>query len=332
MLALTKHCARAAVWSVAVVLVLAVGAALVRLLPWLLSPEVPFVVALPFAKVLMAVAFEAAYFVGVPAGCALGAAVFVERGEARALHCQGASPLQLAARCAPLSILAGALAFATSSLWQANTEHPGRFARSLVEHAREGCAKAAPRSVSVPIVGVTWLCFRDAPPRLTGPVPKSNGRAWFSARAIDVSDDFTAFRAEDVFVGSQPTASKFRVSVRAREARVTGLPAWGQSAPLTPLLRASVVGLTVLLVGLSSVFVTLKLGLSQLLWAGAAAGLAGVASLRVLHVPFAVSPYAMSASVLAVGLGVSYAPLLLVPSVRRLREQLRWRPGASLSP
>lgn len=320
MVALTKHCARAAVWSVAVVLLLAVGAALVRLLPWLLSPEVPLLVALPFAKALLAVAFEAAYFVGVPAGCALGAAVFVERGEARALHCQGASPLGLAGQCVPLLSLVGALAFATSSLWQANTEHPGRFARSLVEHARAGCAEASPRSVSVPIVGVTWLCFRDAPPRLTGPVPKSDGRAWFSARAIDVSDDFTAFRAEDVFVGSQPTASKFRVGVRARVARVSGLPAWGQSTPLTPLVRASVVGFTVLLLGLTSVFVMLKLGVSQLVWAGGVAGLAGVASLRVLHVPLAAGPVAAAASVLAVGLAVSCAPLLLVPLVRRLRE------------
>ncbi len=305
------------------VLVLAVGAALVRLLPWLLSPEVPLLVALPFAKALLAVAFEAAYFVGVPAGCALGAALFVERGEARALHCQGASPLGLATQCVPLLILVGALAFATSSLWQANTEHPGRFARALVEHAREGCADAAPRSVSVPIVGVTWLCFRDAPPRLTGPVPKADGRAWFSARSIDVSDDFTAFRAEDVFVGSQPTASKFRVGVRARVARVSGLPAWGGSTPLTPLLRASVVGLSVLLLGLSSVFVMLKLGVAQLAWAGGSAGLAGVASLRLLHVPLTAAPLTTAASVLAVGLGVSCAPLLLVPAVRRLREPLR---------
>src|SRR5688572_10804859 len=150
--ALTKHCARAAVWSVAVVLVLAVAAALVRLLPWLLSPDVPFPVALPFAKALLAVAFEAAYFVGVPAGCALGAAVFVERGEARALHCQGASPLRLASECIPFMILVGGLAFTTSSIWQANTENPGRFARVLVERAREGCSGGVPRSISVPIV------------------------------------------------------------------------------------------------------------------------------------------------------------------------------------
>ncbi|HEU5076389.1 MAG TPA: hypothetical protein VFU02_19490 [Polyangiaceae bacterium] len=307
----------------AVVLVLAVGAALVRLLPWLLSPEVPLPVALPFAKALLAVAFEAAYFVGVPAGCALGAAIFVERGEARALHCQGASPFGLATQSVPLLILAGALAFATSSLWQANTEHPGRFARALVEHAREGCAGATPRSVSVPIVGVTWLCFRDGPPRLTGPVPNSDGRAWFSARAIDVSDDFTAFRAEDVFVGSQPTASNFRVAVRARVAHVSGLPAWGQSTPLGPPLRASVVGLTVLLLGLASVFVVLKLGVSQLVLAGGIAGLAGVVSLRVLHVPLASGPFAAAASVLAVGLGVSCTPLLLVPWARRLHARLQ---------
>lgn len=323
MVALTKHCARAAVWSLAVVLVLAVGAAVVRLLPWLLSPEVPFVVALPFAKALLAVAFEAAYFVGVPAGCALGAAVFVERGEARALHCQGVSPVGLTFQCSPLLIVIAALAFATSSLWQANTEHPGRFARSLVEHARQGCVDAAPRSVSVPIVGVTWLCFKDAPPRLTGPVPKSDGRAWFSARAIDVSDDFTAFRAEDVFVGSQPTPSKFRVGLRARIARVSGLPAWGQSTPFTPTHRAAVVAATVLMLGLASVFMVLKLGVSQLAVAGGFAGLAGVVSLRVLHLPLTSGSAAATASVLGVGLGIACAPLLLVPVARHLRDRAR---------
>jgi len=308
---------------VAVVLVLAVGAALVRLLPWLLSPEVPLPVAVPFAKALLAVAFEAAFFVGVPAGCALGAAVFVERGEARALHCQGASPLSLAMQCTPLLILAGALAFATSSLWQANTEHPGRFARALVEHAREGCVDAGPRSVSVPIVGVTWLCFGKAPPRLTGPVPNSHNRAWFSARAIDVSDDFTAFRAEDVFVGSQPTASKFRVGVRAKVAAVTGLPAWGQSAPLTPIERAGLIGISVLLLGLASVFVVLKLGLSQLVFAGSIAGFAGVMSLRVLHVPLTTGAFGAAMSVLALGLSVACAPLLIAPLVRRLHARQR---------
>ena len=300
------------------VLVLAVAAALVRLLPWLLSPDVPLPVALPFAKALLAVAFEAAYFVGVPAGCALGAAVFVERGEARALHCQGASPLRLASQCVPFMILVGALAFATSSLWQANTESPGRFARALVERARDGCSGSVPRSISVPIVGVTWLCFAEAPPRLTGPVPKSNGLAWFSARAIDVSDDFTAFRAEDVFVGSMPTASKFRFGVHARVAKVSGLPAWGQSAPLTPLLRASLVGFTVFMLGLSSLLVVLKLGISQLALSAGFAGLAGVASLRALHSPTTSGALTTSVTVLAVGLAVCCSPLVLTPLLRRI--------------
>jgi len=170
---------------------------------------------------------------------------------------------------------------------------------------------------------VTWLCFPGAPPRLTGPVPNSHGRAWFSARAIDVSDDFTAFRAEDVFVGSQPTPSKFRVGLRVRVAEVSGLPAWGQSTPFTPLLRACVVGLTVLLLGIVSVFVVLQLGMSQLALAGGVAGLAGVVSLRALHVPLTVGPWATAASVLGVGMGITCLPLLLSPLARWVRAQRR---------
>ena len=72
-----------------VVLGIALGAGLVRLLPWLLSPEVPLRVALPFAKALTAVAIETAFFVGVPIGFCFAAAQSVERGEARALFALG---------------------------------------------------------------------------------------------------------------------------------------------------------------------------------------------------------------------------------------------------
>lgn len=305
------------------VLGLGVGAALIRLLPWLLSPEVPLKVAFPFARALVGVALEAAVLVGVPSGMALGAVVFVERGEARALFCQGASPALLAARASPLLVALAFVAFVTSSGWQSGTDQPGRFARALVEQARQGCDATAARSISVPIVGVTWLCFDHAPPRIAGPVPNSHGRAWFSARAISVDDDFTAFRAEDVFVGSTPTASKFRLALRAKVATVQGLPVWGQTTALAATLRGAVVGSTVLLMGLLALFVVLRLALTSRALAGGCFGLAGLVSLRVLHGPAPGSdPVHAALAVLAVGLGVSAAPLVLVPLGRWLRVRV----------
>jgi hypothetical protein len=61
----------------------------------------------------------------------------------------------------------------------------------------------------------------------------------------------------------------------------------------------------------------LKLGVSQLAVAGGFGGLAGVVSLRVLHVPLTTGAFAASVSVLAAGLAVACAPLLFVPMVRR---------------
>src|SRR5512143_2958280 len=87
--------------ALAVVLALACSGGLVRLLPWLLAPEVPFEVTLPFARALGASATETAFLFGVPLGFGLAAASFVERGEARALAALGASPYLIAGSIAP---------------------------------------------------------------------------------------------------------------------------------------------------------------------------------------------------------------------------------------
>src|SRR5690606_15244579 len=202
MLALTRHCLRAVLYSMALVLLLAVGAATVRLLPWLLSPDVPLAVALPFAKALLVVALEAALLVGVPTGFALGTALLVERGEARALHCAGVSPLGFSVRAMGLLSVLSLAAFAAMSAAQGSTDKPGRFAEALIGQARRSCDSNAAKRVPVPIVGLTWLGFERAPPRVTGPVPNSGGRAWFSASAISVDEDLTTFYAQDLFVGA----------------------------------------------------------------------------------------------------------------------------------
>ncbi len=310
MLALARHCARAILLSVMSVLVLATGAAVVRLLPWLLSPEVPLLVALPFAKALWAVALEASFLVGVPAGCAFGAALLVERGELRALASLGASPFRLAAGVAAWLAPLAVLALSATLAWQAGIDQPGRFARSLIERARNGCDAGGQRSVAVPVVGVTWLCFEGRPPRVTGPVPNSGERAWFSAASISLSDDFTAFRARDVYVGSVHPQSKFRLGLRVKSAHVSGLPAWGNASASSSVERAVAVALVVLLLGVGSVWGVLGLAIHNRPLAGGYAGLAGLICLRVLHASGA-APERVIPEVLAVGLAFCVAPVLL---------------------
>lgn len=325
MQALAKHSLKAIALAVASVLLLALGAALVRLLPWLLSPEVPVAVALPFAKVLFGAALEAAFLVGVPVGAALGAALLVERGEARALYCQGASPLRLMLQAVPMLIVLASGAGAATLTWQAGSDRPGHFARALVDEARGGCETGVAHSISVPIVGVTWLCFAHAPPRITGPVPNSDGRAWFSATGISVTDDFTAFRANDVFVGTPRHPSGFGFNLRVKQARVFGLPAWGGSSALGGRERALVVTLAVLLLSLSAIGVVLRFGWSNCALAAGFSGLGGVFTLRALHTHRPeLDPTFAFFEVLGVGIAVLFVPALvwaLLRGVWRLRER-----------
>lgn len=325
MSSLTRYSLRAALVSAALVLALGLGAGLVRLMPWLLSPEVPLGVARPFAQALMAVGFEAAFVVGVPAGCALGAALLVERGEARALHCMGTSPLSLAVTVLPLLTALGSVAFASTLAWQASTDHPGRFARELIEGGRGECDEDVGnlRSISVPVVGLTWLCFPGTP-RITGPVPKSGGRAWFSAAELAVSEDLTAFRARDVAIGSAPSESKFRLGLRVAEANVTGLPAWGRSLPLSPMARAMLVAGALVCLGFGTVLLVTRLALSSRALAGGVGGLSGLMSLRGLHsFEAGEPPLQIAVRVLAVGLAVLAAPALLLTCWRLLPRKPR---------
>ena len=323
---LARHCLKTIAVAVASVLLLALGAAAVRLLPWLLSPEVPLAVALPFAKALFGAALEAAFLVGAPVGAGLGAALLLERGEARALFCQGASPMRLVAQTIPLLVAMAVGAGAGTLTWQ-GSDRPGHFARALVERARGGCETGDSRSISVPIVGVTWLCFANSAPRITGPVPESDGRAWFSAARISVTDDFTAFRAQDVFVSTPRHPSGFGFNLHVRVARVSGLPAWGGASALGGLERALVVALSVFLLSMSAAGVVLRLGWSNRALAGGLSGLGGVLSLRALHAHRPELDFALAFfEVLGVGLAVLLAPALCWTLGRKfwtLRERVK---------
>ena len=91
----------AALVASAIIALVGLLAGAVRVLPWLLAPAVPWRVAEPFARGLVAVSFEAALLVGWPIGWALACFRFVEGGEARVLQTLGQPPHETVARLMP---------------------------------------------------------------------------------------------------------------------------------------------------------------------------------------------------------------------------------------
>jgi len=274
----------ATAWAVSTLLAVAVAAGLVRLLPWLLAPEVPLEVALPFARALGAQATETAFLMGLPLGFAWAAATAVDRGEVRALAALGASPRSMAAHQMPFAAAASVVAFAALLGWGGSADVPGRFAAQLVAQGKASCARATePRSASVPLVGVTWLCFPGEPPRVTGALPGMGDRAWFSARALDPSDDLRQVSLTDLYLETRPDSAQRRLELRVRSGTVRGLPSWGRSAKLPWVQRALLAALTALVSAFGVTWVALRRSVQRRWEALLVGGLPAVCGLVALH-------------------------------------------------
>jgi hypothetical protein len=281
---LARHCLLATALASVAVLVLALAAGAVRLLPWLMAAEVPLVVALPFAKALAVVAVETALVVGFPVGFSLGAAIFVERGEARALQALGVSPLELVMRSASRAAAAAAVAAAVVTVCDVDARAPGRIAAQLIEQGRSSCAGATePRSALVPMVGVTWLCFPGQPPRVTGPLPRSGGRAWFTAAELHASDDLRTFVLEDLRLVTRPGSGLQRAELRVRHATVTGLRAWGRPSTLTVTHRAALIASTSLVLGLLVAWLVVAGNLQSRVGAAFVGAVPALVAIHALH-------------------------------------------------
>jgi hypothetical protein len=216
------------------ILAVATLAGAIRVLPWIVAPNVPLRVALPFARALFAVGLETTLLCAPPIGWALACATLVERGEARALFATGLGPARVV-RATTLPALGFAALAALSALaWGTEAAAPGRLARSLVEQSRRACAgEVAPRAAYIPFVGVTWLCFEQKEPRLSGTLPGGGGT--FTAADLAISDDLRSLDFGDMRLAFGDAGD---VRVTARRAHVTGLSPWGRASNLRPALRA----------------------------------------------------------------------------------------------
>jgi hypothetical protein len=231
--------------SLAIALV-GVVAGTVRLLPWLLDPDVPWGVAAPFARGLAALAFESALAVGWPVGWALACFRFLERGEARVLQTLGEPPSATVLRLAPQGA-ALALALATvSAVSGADANAPGRVATELLQAARESCAAArTPSAYVVPFTGMTWLCAPGREPRLAGAVPSLSwamgNRGVVTAKDARIAGDFRAVELDDARVGFPGNPP---VAVHAGFLTMHGMAPWAHASTLVPILRALLLALS----------------------------------------------------------------------------------------
>jgi hypothetical protein len=268
--------ARAASIAGAAIMAVATLAGLIRVLPWIVAPNVPLRVALPFARALLAVGLETTLLCAPPIGWALAAATLVERGEARALFAIGLSPARVVRSTLVAALGFAALSALAATLWGSEASAPGRLARALVEQSKQSCSEAA-RTAHVPFVGVTWLCFRDHPPRLSGALPGGGGT--FTAADLAISDDLRALSFSDMRL---LLGAKSEVRLHVDRAEVNGLSPWGRASNLRPGVRAALLSVTGAVLALSAALFVLWRSVSSRFFALLVGGSGPVAALLAM--------------------------------------------------
>ncbi len=225
----------------------------VRLLPWLLDPEVSSRVLLPFARSIGALAVEAAILVGWPVGWSLAVVGLVERSEHRLLQSLGERPARTAMRLAPQAVLfAGVLAIASYASARDATA-PGRVITELLQEARGACESAtAPRTYVVPFVNVSWLCAPGTAPLVVGRGPGAMSALLFSARDARIAGDLRRLDLDEAHLALGAA------QIFVRRAVVRGLEAWGAAPRVSPWLHAVLVALAGAGTGLVSVYLLLR--------------------------------------------------------------------------
>ncbi|MDB4936704.1 MAG: hypothetical protein JWP87_3676 [Labilithrix sp.] len=287
----------AVVASLLVLLAALVGAG-VRLLPWVLDPSIPWATLAPFARSLLAVAFEAAILTGWPVGWAVAAARLVERGEARVLASIGERPIQTVFRLAPQAALFAVMLVFTSVALGRDAAAPGRIVGALLAEGRAACgapggegegrSHEAPATHAVPFVAATWLCAPSGA-RLVGRAPI--GGVVFSATGARVSDDLRRIDLEDArlaLAGSSKAEGSLTFRIHVGTLTMRGLAPWAQASSIPPWLRAVVVTFSALTAASAAVFALLELrrrrvGTVAAVAIGAAGPLAALGALRGLE-------------------------------------------------
>jgi hypothetical protein len=231
--------AAAVVLATVLILVAALVGATIRLLPWALDPTIARSTLAPFAKSLLAVAFEAALMIGWPVGWAIATQRLASLGE---------PPSRTIRRLAPQAALIAALLVLSSAALGRDARAPGRVVNALLAEGRAACAQG--QTHGVPFVAVTWLCPAGVGPhehaRLVGRAPV--GGVVFTAEDAVVSDDLRRIELDGARL-SLPASGVAKVRVRVDRLVLRGLAPWARASSLPPLLRAALVTSSSLLAG-----------------------------------------------------------------------------------
>jgi len=282
------------------------AAGAVRVLPWLLDPEVPWRVAAPFARGLAAIAIEAALLIGWPVGWAIACLHFVESGEARVHQTLGEAPIRTVGRLAVQgSVLAAALT-CVALLCARDAGAPGRVATELLAESRASCLLArAPTTYAVPFTDLTWLCSPGGEPLLVGSPTPTLHSAIISAKGARVAGDFRALELDDargLLAGSPPIA--FHVASLSMH----GMAPWARASTVAPALRALILVSTALAAGILGAYAVLRHAVKTrlgVLVIGAGSPLGALGLMRLLEragarpIAFLLVPLACSACTLA---------------------------------
>lgn len=222
-------------------------AGMVRVAPILLAPGVPPALAPALLRGALGVALETATFLAPSIGWALAASRFVDRGEARAVFALGVRPARIVSTSAPLLLIAAALSLAASIAWGREAEAPGRLVRDMTEDARRACARTnqRPSSVEVPMIGLSWICLREGPPRAVIAVRAAGRPLVMAASSITLSDDLRSIHANELGVAIPASGpDEAGVTIRAEHASIRGLVPLGRASNVSALARAAILAST----------------------------------------------------------------------------------------
>lgn len=317
----------AATSATALVLGAALVGATIRLLPWALDPTIGWSTLAPFAKSLLAVAFEAALMTGWPVGWALATQRLVERGEARVLASLGEPPVRTISRLVPQAVLLGAVLVSSSTLLGREAVAPGRVVNELLVEGRRACEPGTTHGI--PFVSATWLCpsHEDAPPRLVGRAPIGN--VVFTAEDAKVSDDLRRIELAKARLALPTGSAGTNVRARVDTLVLRGLAPWARASSLPPALRAAVVTGSSLVAGCAAVAAILRgrrrrVGGVAAAAIGAAGPLAALATLRALELRLPeTAPGAWLVSFVLVPFAAFVAVIAAVALVTALPERRR---------
>jgi hypothetical protein len=231
----------------------------VRLLPWLLDPNVTLRLALPFARGLLALAVEAAIVVGWPLGWALACASLVEKGEARALASLGQSPAETVKKLAPQAALLASLLALVALVGGEDASAPGRVVTDLIARGRESCEAADEAATyAVPFAGVTWLCDPGFAPRLVGRGPGAFSSTAFTALGARASGDLRQIDLDGAHVhvplagGTPPAGPPAGIDVSVGTLRLRGLSPFAHASSVPPWARALALALAAVVAAAAS--------------------------------------------------------------------------------